>query len=52
MKTTKDLDKPHYEDRNAFQRNFGGDVKKVYDSFDVNPFEEMNLVNTSNISTS
>ena len=51
-KTTEDLDKLHYEDRNSFQRNFVGDVKKVYDGFDVNPFEEINLVNISNTSIS
>ena len=47
-KTAEDLDKPHHEDRSAFQRNFEADVKKVYDSFDVNLFEEMNLVKSSN----
>ena len=47
-KTTEDLDKSHDEDRSAFQRNFAADVKKVYDGFDVNPFEKMNLANISN----
>ena len=51
-KTTEDFDKPHHEDRTAFQRNFAADVKKVHDGFDVNPFEEMNLVNISNTSIS
>ena len=51
-KTTEDLDKPHHEDRTAFQRNFAADFKKVYDGFDVNPFEKMNLVNISNTSVS
>ena len=49
-KTTENLDKLNHEDRSAFQRNFGADVKKVYDDFDVNPFEEMNLLNISNTS--
>ena len=35
-KTTEDLDKPHHEDSSALQHNFAADVKKVYDSFDVN----------------
>ena len=51
-KTTEDLDKLHHEDRSLFQRNFLGDVKKVYDGFDVSPFEEMNLVTISNTSIS
>ena len=51
-KTTEDLNKPHHEDRSAFQRNFAADVKKVYDGFDVNPFEKMNLVTISNTSVS
>ena len=51
-KTTEDLDKPHHEDRSAFQLNLPADVKKVYDGFDVNRFEEMNLVNISNTSIS
>ena len=49
-KTTADLDKPHHEDRTAFPCNFAADVKN--DSFDFNPFEEMNLVNISNTSIS
>ena len=32
--------------------NFAPHVKKVYDGFDVNPFEEINLVNISNTSIS
>ena len=51
-KSTEDLNKPHHEDRSVFQCNFAADVKKVYDGFDVNPFEEMNLVNISNKSIS
>ena len=51
-KTTENLDKPHHKDRSAFQRNFAADAKKVYDSFDVHPFEEMNLVSSSNTSIS
>ena len=51
-KTTEDLDQLDHEDRNSFQRNFVGDVKKVYDGFGVNPFEEINLVNISNTSIS
>ena len=47
-KNTEDFDKPHYEDRSAFRRNFAADVKKVYDGFDINPFEEINLVHISN----
>ena len=35
-KTSEDLDKPHNEERSAFQRNFAADVKKVYDCFHVN----------------
>ena len=49
-KTTENLDKLNHEDRSAFQRNFGADAKKVYDGFDVNPFEEINLLNISNTS--
>ena len=52
VKTTEDLDKPHHEDRSSFQRNFAGDGKKFYDGFDVNPFEEINLMNISNTSIS
>ena len=51
-KTTEDLNKPNHENRSAFKRNFAADVKKVYDGFNVNPFEEMNLVNISNASIS
>ena len=51
-KTTEDLCKPHHEDKSAFQLNFAADIKKVYDGFDVKPFEEMNLVNISNTSIS
>ena len=51
-KTTEDLEKPHHEDRTAFQCNFATDFKKVYDGFDVNPFEKMDLVNISNTSVS
>ena len=51
-KTTEYLDKPHHEGKNAFQRNFAADAKKVYDDFDVNPFNEMNLVKISNTSIS
>ena len=51
-KTTEDLDKPHHEDRSAFHRNFAAGVKKVYDGFDVNPFEKMSLVIISNTSVS
>ena len=47
-KTTEDFDKPHYEDRSAFRRNLAADVKKVCDGLDVNPFEEINLVDISN----
>ena len=47
-KTAENLDKPHHEDRSTFQTNFAADLKKVYDSFDVNLFEEMNLVKSSN----
>ena len=35
-KTTEDFDKPHHEDRSLFQSNFAGNVKKIYDGFDVN----------------
>ena len=51
-KTTEDFDKLHQEDRSAFQRNFTADVKKVYDGFDVNAFEEIILVDISNTSIS
>ena len=51
-KTAEDLHKAHHKDRSLFQCNFSGDVKKVYDGFNVNPFEEMNLVNISNTSKS
>ena len=51
-KPTEDLDKTHHEDRSAFQRNFTADAKKVYDGFDVNPFEEMYLENINNTSIS
>ena len=51
-KLTEDLDKTHHEDRSAFQRNFMAEVKKVYDGFDVNPFEEMYLENINNTSIS
>ena len=51
-KTTEDLDKPHHECRSVFQRNFAGNIKKVYEDLDVNPFKEMNLVNVSNTSIS
>ena len=37
--TPEDLDKAHHKDRSLFQCNFSGDVKKVYDGFNVNPFE-------------
>ena len=51
-KLTEDLDKTHHEDRSAFRRNFMAEVKKVYDGFDVNPFEEMYLENINNTSIS
>ena len=51
-KLTEDLDKTHHEDRSAFQRNFMAEVEKVYDGFDVNPFEEMYLENINNTSIS
>ena len=50
-KTAEDLDKAHHKGRSLFQCNFS-DFKKVYDRFNVNPFEEMNLVNISNTSKS
>ena len=40
--------KPYYEGRSAFQRNFAEEVRKVYHGFEVNSFEEINLVNISN----
>ena len=45
---TTDLDKLHYEDKSTLQRNFAAEVRKVYHGFEVNPFEEINLVNISN----
>ena len=51
-KTPEDLDKAYHKDRSLFQCNFSGDVKKVYDGFNVNPFEKINLVNISNTSKS
>ena len=51
-KTTEDTDKPDHEGKSAFQRNFAADAKKVYDDFDINPFNEMNLVKISNTSIS
>ena len=50
--TTEDLETPHHEDRTAFHRDFAEDFKKVYDGFDVNPFQKLSLVNISNTSIS
>ena len=49
-KVTEDQNLPHHEDRQAFQRNFATDVKKICNGMKINPFEENNLVNISNTS--
>ena len=41
---------PHHEDKEAFQRNFATDVKKICNGMEINPFEESNFVNISNTS--
>ena len=48
LNSIHELEKPHHEDRTTFQYNFSSDVKKVVNGFDLNPFEENNLVNISN----
>ena len=49
-KVTEDQNLPHHEDREAFQRNFATDVKKICNGMENNPFEENNFVNISNTS--
>ena len=49
-KATEDQSVPHHEDREAFQRNFATDVKKICNGMEINPFEENNFVNISNTS--
>ena len=49
-KATEDQSLPHHEDREAFQRNFATDVKKICNGMEINPFEENNFVNISNTS--
>ena len=49
-KVTEDQNLPHHEDREAFQRNFATDVKKICNGMEINPFEENNFVNISNTS--
>ena len=49
-KATEDQNLPHHEDREAFQRNFATDVKKICNGMEINSFEENNYVNISNTS--
>ena len=49
-KATEDQNLPHHEDREAFQRSFATDVKKICNGMEINPFEENNFVNVSNTS--
>ena len=49
-KATGDQNLPHHKDREAFQRNFATDVKKICNSMEIISFEENNFVNISNTS--
>ena len=49
-KATEDQKLPHHEEREAFQRNFATDVKKITNGMEINPFEENNFVNIGNTS--